>query len=249
MNIDKIAWIDEEELADSNNLIAISWYQKYRVASALDEYKPDSQNLPVPSQPLSPEKKRLYKKPSEVNLPEAYNKFKDSYEKATGKSWDESKFMNRAAGWLFYGDEAGYITVRPQRSGLYKLVGMAGNPKSIIKAFDYLMSENKPTWGMVSGGIKNMAEKKGMRTPPGWLIKLIMSKGISSAILGGAEIVGVESDGKVTLKYKDIGLVDKYFIGNDQYYSWLQSSMGDFIKDKTKQFFGFGKQPQIGEIK
>ncbi len=228
-----ISWLDEDELSDNLDISEnIGWYKKYKVASVLDKYSEATGEISA-EEPI-----RKHKKPYEIDLDKAYEQFKGSYEKATGKAWGRGKFQDRAANWIFYGDDAqtGWITVRPQRSGLYKLVGMAGNPKAIIRAFDDLMSEGKPVWGMVSPEIQNMAVRKGMSSPPGWFIKLIMMKNIPKEIFGGAEIISVDWDGKVTLGYKDVGSTSKYFIGNDQYYAWLR---GQFW-DRIKRFLGRG---------
>lgn len=78
-----------------------------------------------------------------------YNIFKSSYEKSLGTSWTKEKFFNRAKNWLFFGDMNGFICIRPQKSGFYKLVGVGGDLKSILKGLNELNSLNKPIWGMV----------------------------------------------------------------------------------------------------
>ena len=62
-----------------------------------------------------------------------YNVFRDSYIKATGSAWDESKFNRRAYNWEFFGNSSGFVAVRPQKGGLYKLVGVGGEKSGIIK--------------------------------------------------------------------------------------------------------------------
>lgn len=172
-----------------------------------------------------------YRQPENMDLDKAYDMFADSYQKATGKAWEKSKFLNRANGWVFYGDDAGYIAVRPQRSGLYKLVGIAGddtNPtakgRSLIKAFKDLMSENKPTWGMVSNDLKGMAERMGLKSPAPFFTKQLI-KYIPQEMFGGAELKGVLPDGGIQFEYSDIGSATKYFIANDAYFQWLKQSV------------------------
>ena len=173
----------------------------------------------------------LYRSPDEVDLDKAYDMFSDSYQKATGKAWDKGKFLNRSGDWLFYGDDNGYIAVRPQRPGLYKLVGIAGddsNPiakgMALLKGFKNLMSEGKPTWGMVSQDLKGMAERMGMKSPSPMAIKSLI-KFIPKGVFGGAKINQIMPDGAVEFEYADVGLASKYFIANSEYYKWLGQSV------------------------
>jgi len=225
-----------------------NWYKMCKVAGMFDRINPfnkkneteqsdsvDDQKVTDPnditdlSQQL-PEPAK-YRDPQDVDLNKAYDMFADSYQKATGKAWEKSKFLDRANGWRFYGDDAGYIAVRPQRSGLYKLVGIAGddtNPtakgRSLIKAFKDLMSENKPTWGMVANDLKGMAERMGLKSPAPFFTKQLV-KYIPKEMFGGAELKGVLPDGGIQLEYSDIGSATKYFIANDAYFQWLKQSI------------------------
>ena len=159
-----------------------------------------------------------------------YNVFKDSYEKTTGTSWSKDKFYSRAQGWLFFGDDNGFVTVRPQQSGLYKLVGVAGNTKSILTGLSELKSQNEPVWGTVSAEIQSMPVKHGFKTPPTFLLKVLL-KFIPSSEFGGADFE-INSDGSLTLKYDDVGDAKKYFIGNEQYFKKLKSDILPSLKDK-----------------
>ena len=95
-----------------------------------------------------------------------FNVFTQSYVKATGTSWDERKFYSRAGEWLFFGDPTGFITLRPQKSGYYKLTGVAGSPKAIMRAMQELVSTNYPIWGMLTQDLANMLTKRfGFRMP------------------------------------------------------------------------------------
>lgn len=157
-----------------------------------------------------------------------YTVFKDSYEKAVGTSWDKDKFYGRAHGWYFFGTKTGFISVRIQNSGLYKLVGVAGDANGILTGLSELMSLGKPIWGMVDKKIQLMAIRKGFKTPPGLLLK-IMYKFIPKSVFGGTDFV-INNDGSLTLKYQDVGDAKKYFIGNDEYFSKLKSDIWPTIK-------------------
>jgi hypothetical protein len=159
-----------------------------------------------------------------------YNVFKDSYEKSSGTAWSKDKFYDRARNWLFFGDDNGFVTVRPQQSGLYKLVGVAGNPKSILVGLNELKSLNTPVWGMVSADIQKMAVKQGFKTPPTFLLKVLL-KFIPSSVFGGVDF-DINSDGSLTLKYSDVGDAKKYFIGNEEYFKKLKSDILPNLKDK-----------------
>jgi hypothetical protein len=159
-----------------------------------------------------------------------YNLFKKSYEGSVGTSWSKDKFYSRAYDWLFFGDENGFVSVRTQKSGLYKLVGVAGSLKSILNGFNELQSKNVPIWGMVSKDIQQMAHKKGFITPPPFLLK-ILYKVIPNSVFGNTEF-DVNSDGSLTLKYSDVGDAVKYFIGNDEYFKNLKTNVLPSMKDE-----------------
>ncbi len=164
-----------------------------------------------------------------LDLDQAFDVFQKSYQKATGKAWDKDKFIERAQNWEFFGDNSGFITVRIQRSGLVKLVGVAGNPKSVLRGINDLQSKygNKPIWGMVSLELAKMAEKKGMkvlRVENTWANRMLFSffsRVIPSAVFGDAKILGLNSDGTIKFQYGDIGETNKILIGNVHYFESL----------------------------
>lgn len=166
----------------------------------------------------------------------AYDIFSNSYQKATGKSWEKGKFIDRARNWIFYGDPNGWITVRPQGSELLKLTGMAGHPKSILLGFNELVAENKPIWGMVSEDLASMAEKKGFKSLKGkkgaFILKLVMNQ-IDKSAFGGVKNT-VNWDGSVTFDFKDIGETNKIFIGNSAYFIYLKTKTN--YLDKVPNF-------------
>lgn len=166
----------------------------------------------------------------------AYDIFSASYQKATGKAWEKGKFIDRARNWIFYGDDKGWVTVRPQGTELLKLTGMAGHPKSILTGFNELIAENKPIWGMVSSDLASIAEKKGFKALRGkkgaLILKLVMNQ-IDKATFGGVENK-VNWDGSVTFNYNDIGETDKIFIGNNEYFVYLKTKTN--YLDKVPNF-------------
>lgn len=150
-----------------------------------------------------------------------YTAFKSSYEKETGAAWSEDKFLNRAQNWTFYGDDNGYVAVREQRSGMKKLVGVAGDPKSILKGLDELQAEGGPIWGAVSAPLAKIAKKRGMIVPHlvmggPFFIKTLV-KMIPASVFGGHE-PSVTEDGGVQFSYEDVGTHTKYLIGNRAYF-------------------------------
>jgi hypothetical protein len=167
----------------------------------------------------------------QLDLTKAYDVFRQEYEQSTGQAWTQEKFMQRAKGWQFFGDENGFVAVRPQRSGFVKLVGMAGDNKSKLRAIQQIKELQLPVWGMVSEDIKNIAVRRGMREP-NFFERTALKYALNSAALGDAQILGYNSDGGVRLKYPDIGEVTKYMIGSPEYYQKLRSQFGEQVKNK-----------------
>jgi hypothetical protein len=174
-----------------------------------------------------------------LDMTKAYDVFRQEYEESTGQSWSQDKFMQRARNWQFFGDENGFVAVRPQRSGFVKLVGMAGDNKSKLRGIQQIQQQGLPIWGMVSKDIKDMAVKRGMREP-NMIERTVLKQALNSAALGDAEILGYTSDNGVRLRYPDIGEVTKYMIGSPEYYQKLRSAFGEQVKSKI------GFQPAEG---
>lgn len=158
-------------------------------------------------------------------LNDIYNVFKSSYEASTGTSWDMDKFISRAKNWVFFGDKDGYITLRPQKSGLYKLVGVAGSPKSILHALNEIESTGYPVWGMVSKNIQSQLLKKGFKTPTPEQLQ-VLYKNIPPEVFGGVDTIQ-NPDGSLTLKYADVGDTTKYFVANDKYFDMMKQMFGN----------------------
>ena len=153
-----------------------------------------------------------------------YDVFTSSYLKITGEAFSKQLFFSRASDWTFFGvppitendAESGFVAVRFQRSGLVKLTGVAGSPKSILKGIDLLNSLDLPVWGAVSASIAKMAEKKGFKIVPPEMLKNLASHGVH---IPGMEI---DSSGNIKANIQEIGVVDKVAIVNDKYIGWLK---------------------------
>lgn len=158
----------------------------------------------------------------QVDLDNAFELFKAQYEKSTGVSWTKEKFMSRSQGWIFYGDQNGFIAVRPQKSGFYKLVGTAGSGKSKLKGLNDLIAEHHPVWGLVTKDIADLLLKKGFRSP-NMIERMIIKKKIATNVFGDAEITGFTNDGGVIIKTPDTGTHTKYFVGSPEYWKKVYS--------------------------
>jgi GNAT superfamily N-acetyltransferase len=174
-----------------------------------------------------------------LDMNKAYDVFRQEYEESTGQSWTKEKFMQRSQNWQFFGDENGFVAVRPQKSGFIKLVGMAGDNKSKLRAIQQLQEQKLPVWGMVSKNIKDIAVRRGMREP-NMIERTVLKQVLNSAVLGDAELLGFTSDNGVRLRYPDVGEVIKYMIGSPEYYQKLRSAFGEQVKNKI------GFQPDEG---
>lgn len=167
----------------------------------------------------------LFVESVDMDLDKAYLVFKKEYEQKTGKAWDENHFKSRASNWEFYGDENGYIALRPQQSGYYKLVASAGSNKSKLKALLEIKSKALPVWGLVTKDIADMLTKLGYKQPNFLERKILMSK-ISSSVMGNSQIKDTLSDGGILIHQSGgIGDVVKYFVGSPEYWKKAYSSI------------------------
>ena len=143
------------------------------------------------------------------------------HEAETGAAWSKEKFLSRARGWTFYGDANGFVTVRQQRSGMKKLVGVAGDPRSIIKGLSELQQTGGAIWGAVSAALVPMAVKRGLiaphRYPGGPLLIRTLLAMVPASVFGG-ETPEVRSDGGLVFHYGDVGPATKYLVGNKAYF-------------------------------
>lgn len=157
-----------------------------------------------------------------------YDKFKKSYEKSIGNSWDRDTFISKAGNWIFFGDENGYITVREQRSGMYKLTGAAGNPRSILKGLDEMLetASDKPIWGLVTSDIAGMLERRGFRVIRGLkyapLMHLLMNRIENSK----SSYFTVNWDGSLSMSVNN-NTLNKYLVGNQNYFDFVKREFSD----------------------
>ena len=169
---------------------------------------------------------------SQMNMDQAFDVFDASYKKSTGKSWDKQKFISRAYNWVFFGNDKGYVAVRPQRGGMIKLVGVAGNPKSVLSGFREMTSHyaNTPIWGAVSLDIADMTVRvdpnfKKLTVPGGMLGSMlfnVLKSKIPASVFGGAVIKQANADGTITFDYPDVGETNKVLVGNKEYFEVLK---------------------------
>ncbi len=175
--------------------------------------------------------------PQKTDIEKKYDIFKAEYDKATGKSWTFEKFKERAAGWKFYGDDAGFVAVRFQNSGYVKLTGAAGNMRSKLRGLKQLLDENLPLWGLVSPQIAGLAGKIGFIVPPPFVVNQIL-KHIDPSALSSAQVK--VNDGGVSVDYKDVGTVEKRLIVTKPYLKKLldgkQIPMSGAIVSMIKAF-------------
>lgn len=175
----------------------------------------------------------------ELDPEHAYEIFRRSYEAETGTSWSKEKFISRARWWTFFGDSEGYVAIRVQRSGFKKLVGVAGNPRSILRGLTELQQEGGPIWGAVSAPLAQMAKKRGMIVPhliPGGplFIRALVTM-IPPEVFGGIK-PRVQRDGGIILDYADVGTAVKYLIGSKEYFQKILGISG--VVEKLKAIPG-----------
>jgi hypothetical protein len=153
---------------------------------------------------------------------ELYQVFADSYRRSTGAAWDEGTFFHRAENWEFYGtppgagDQVGFVAVRPQRSRLIKLTGVAGSPHAVARGFQKFLAENgtKPIWGVVSADIGQRLLKVGFIQPPADLIRDI----IAEVPFLKQQLSGIDDAGFMTVNVAGgVGNVSKQFYANRAY--------------------------------
>ena len=115
---------------------------------------------------------------------------------------------------------------------MIKLVGVAGNPKSVLSGFREMTSHyaNTPIWGAVSLDIADMTVRvdsnfKKLTVPGGvlgsMLFNVIKSK-IPASVFGGAQIKHANADGTITFDYPDVGEANKVLVGNKEYFEVLK---------------------------
>lgn len=166
----------------------------------------------------------LLKENISLDLDKAYTVFKNEYLSKTGKAWDKDTFKYTASNWQFYGDENGYVALRQQNSGYYKLVASAGSNKSKYKALKEITDKHLPVWGLVTKDIASLLVKFGYKQPNFIERKILLSK-ISSSVLGSSSIKNINDDGSIVIHQSGgIGDVVKYFVGSPEYWKKAYST-------------------------
>ncbi len=191
----------------------------------LDSYSDNGLAVNNPSgRPLNGVRGSQLSQQEQFNL---YKKFKDSYEASTGISWGIDKFISRLQDWTLYGDSNGFVSVRIQRSGLFKLTGAAGSPRSILKGLSMLKNTGAPIWGLVTYDIAKMMVKQGFKAPDKQITTALI-RYIPSNVFGDTAIT-VNQNGTLAVRAKDTGTTDKIFVGNDAYFKFLVSQVGSIL--------------------
>lgn len=159
-----------------------------------------------------------------------YEVFKTSYTQATGNAWSNSLFNRRATNWTFYGIidgvRTGVVAIRPQRSGLNKLVAIAGHPRSALAGIKLLMADkqNEPIWGMISAELVPTAKRMGLLTAhdqaggPAFM-RAVLSM-IPAEVFGDSQIE-LLPDGGISVNVAEVGIVTKYLVFNKAYLQTL----------------------------
>jgi len=153
---------------------------------------------------------------------ELFSNFEKAYKKAVGAAWSKSQFESRAYGWTFFGSIEGGIAVRKQNSGMYKLNGSYGSPKSVINGFNKMMSEigKEPIWGVMTLNLVKLLEKVSngeFRQPPKLFVRTVIPH---IKKIFGTEIKDIRKDGAIIVD-TPAGEMEKYLVANKVYFRTL----------------------------
>jgi hypothetical protein len=128
----------------------------------------------------------------------------------------------------------GFVAVRPQRSGMLKLVAVAGSPRSVLAGIKLLTAAhgNEPIWGAVSGDLVGMCERFGLIAPHNrfggpTIIRTLVGM-IPVGILGISK-PEIQSDGGFVVNVTEIGPSKKYFVANKPYFAFVSSGAMDNV--------------------
>jgi hypothetical protein len=110
---------------------------------------------------------------------------------------------------------------------MIKLVASFGDFRSVLRGFDEFKSKygNNPVWGIVTPEIQKLIIKhdKSFISLPGVVVKAM--EGVLKKISGG-EVKSAGLNGVLKVS-TPAGMMDKYFVCNREYASWLISSIED----------------------
>jgi hypothetical protein len=224
-------WLAERKIAPENNWAPHEFFNEQEIAEVI-ENQIKNQKLE-----LLDESVYNYDSLSNTEQQRLFDIFKDSYEKATGASFDQYAFEWRAAGWTFFDNPpddknssgpVGGIAVRKQQSnGMIKLVASFGDFRSVLKGFAEFKSKygSNPVWGIVTPEIQKLILKhdKSFAALPGVVIKAL--EGALKRLSGG-EVKSVGLNGIIKVD-TPAGIMDKVFLSNKAYINWLLDSISD----------------------
>jgi hypothetical protein len=122
-----------------------------------------------------------------------------------------------------------------------KLVGVAGDPRSILRGLSELQQEAGPLWGAVSAPLAQMAAKRGLIAPHqyrggAFLIRTLLAM-VPASVFGG-EKPEVTKDGGLVFNYSDTGPAVKYLIGNKSYFQKMM--LVPEVKERLRTIPGVG---------
>ena len=152
--------------------------------------------------------------------------------KLTPKS--EQWFKNRGRNWIFFGNPDGYVAVRKQQSGAYKLITVAGDKKIMLESLRELLSKHWPIWGSVSDLIARILQNPALGSSKFFQLDAylttalfnektgLITQGSGSIIkaLFGNPTLTDEGNGYITILDEELGKpFSKVVVGNKE---WLK---------------------------
>lgn len=155
--------------------------------------------------------------------------------KLTPKS--ASWFKNRGVNWIFFGNQDGYVAVRKQSSGAYKLITVAGDKKVMLEALKELLSKKWPVWGAVSDTIARILQNPALGSLKFYQLNAdlttllynensgLITQGSPSVVkaLFGSPTLTDEGNGYITVIDEELGTpFAKVVVGNAE---WLKLTM------------------------
>ena len=152
--------------------------------------------------------------------------------KLTPKS--EHWFKSRGKNWIFFGNPEGYVAVRKQASGAYKLITVAGDKKIMLDALKELLNKHWPVWGSVSDVIARILQNPALGSAKFFQLDAQLTSmlynektgaitqgdsGIVKALFGSSTLKD-EGNGYLTITDEELGTpFSKVIVGNKE---WLK---------------------------
>lgn len=181
------------------------------------------------------EKQFFTRQLSDSEQDKLYQVFYDTYVKVVGASFNRDEFDWRAAGWEFYGNPpddnnpnapCGGVSVRRQASNnMYKMTSSFGDFRSVLKGFDEFstLHKNDPCWSILTPEIAKMMQKhsKDWKTLPALVVKTM--EGMLKKLTNG-DVLSAGLNGVLKVS-TPAGVMNKVFIANRAYITWLLESI------------------------